>query len=82
MNNTRPKIGAPGYDELSVSVFLRLVSGHGVVSHVYFDNLSIDQGIFPKELKLANVLPMYKNNDPFNNVVFNDNQPVSVLIIL
>ena len=72
------KIGAPGYDEIDASV-LKLVSCHVVVPLVYLCNLSIDQGIFPKELKLANVLPLYKTDDPF---LFNNYRPVSVLSIL
>ena len=72
------KIGTPGYDEINASV-LKLVSCHVVVPLVYLCNLSIDQGIFPKELKLANVLPLYKTDDPF---LFNNYRPVSVLSIL
>ena len=71
------KNGAPGYDEISASA-LKLVSCHVVVPLVYLCNLSIDQGVFPKELKLANVLPLYKTDDPF---LFNNYQPVSVLSI-
>ena len=39
-------------------------------------NLSITQGIFPKELKLAKVIPLYKASDP---MVFSNYRPVSVL---
>ena len=67
------KIGAPGYDKINASV-LKLD-----VPRVYLCNLSIDRGIFPKELKLANVLPLYKTDDPF---LFNNYRPVSVLSIL
>ena len=29
--------------------------------HLYYlCNMSLDQGIFPKELKLANIIPLYK----------------------
>ena len=72
------KNGAPGYDEISASA-LKLVSCHVVVPLVYLCNLSIDQGVFPKELKLANVLTLYKTDDPF---LFNNYRPVSVLSIL
>ena len=72
------KNGAPGYDEKSASA-LKLVSCHVVVPLVYLCNLSIDQGVFPKELKPANVLPLYKTDDPF---LFNNYRPVSVLSIL
>ena len=72
------KNGAPGYDEIGASA-LKRVSCHVVVPLVYLCNLSIDQGVFPKELKLANVLPLYKTDDPF---LFNNYRPVSVLSIL
>ena len=55
------------------------MSCHVVVPLVYLCKLSIDQGIFHKELKLANVLPLYKTDDPF---LFNNYRPVSVLSIL
>ena len=42
-------------------------------------NLSLQQGIFPKELKIANVLPLFKACDP---PVFNNCRPVSVLYVL
>ena len=69
------KNGAPGYDEINASA-LKLVPCHVVVPLVYLCNLSIDQGVFPKDLKLANVLPLYKTHDPF---LFNNYRPVSVL---
>ena len=72
------KNDAPGYDDISTSA-LKLVSCHVVVPLVYLCNLSIDQGVFPKELKLANILPLYKTGDPF---LFNKYRPVSVLSIL
>ena len=72
------QIGARGYDEINASV-LKLVSCQDVVPLIYFCYLSIDQGIFPKELKLANVLPLYTTNYPF---LFNCYRPVSVLSIL
>ena len=41
--------------------------------------MSLDQGIFPKGLKLANVIPLYKAEDP---AIFNNYRPVSLLCIL
>ena len=48
-------------------------------SLVYMINLSLQQGIFPKEIKIANVLPLFKANDPS---VFNNYRPVSLLCAL
>ena len=42
-------------------------------------NLSLTQGIFPSQLKIANVIPLYKSDDP---MLFNDYRPVSVLCVL
>ena len=43
------------------------------------NNLSLTEGLFPAELKIANVLPLYKADD---NMVFNNYRPVSLLCIL
>ena len=42
-------------------------------------NLSITQGVFPHELKVAKVIPLFKSNDP---MVFSNYRPVSVLPLL
>ena len=70
--------GTPGYDEITASAFKR-VSCHVVDQRVYLCNLSIDQSIFPKVLKPANILPLYKTGDPF---LFYHYRPVSALSIL
>ena len=45
-----------------------------VLTHIF--NLSLTQGIFPQELKLARVIPLYKNED---KMLINNYRPVSVL---
>ena len=45
----------------------------------YVYNSSPTQGVFPDELKLANVLPLYKNDDPY---AFSNYRPVSLLNVL
>ena len=72
------KNGAPGYDDINASV-LKLISSCVASPLVYLCNKSLAQGIFPNELKLANVLPLYKADDPF---VFNNYRPVSLLCVL
>ena len=42
----------------------------------YITNLSLIEGIFPSELKIAQVLPLFKNNDP---MLFNNYRPISLL---
>ena len=46
---------------------------------VYIIILPLQQGFFLKELKIANVLPLFKANDP---PVFNNYHPVSLLCVL
>ena len=42
-------------------------------------NLSLTEGVFPHQLKIANVIPIYKSDDP---MLFNHYRPVSLLCIL
>ena len=46
---------------------------------MYLCNLSLNDGVFPAELKLANVIPLYKASDP---MLFNNYRPVSLLCCL
>ena len=72
------KNGAAGYDEIT-AVTLQLVSLHIIERHMYICNLSLNLGIFPTEMKLANVIPLYKANNAY---VFNNYRPVSLLCTL
>ena len=72
------KNGAARYDELSVSI-LKMVSSSVINPLAYLCNLSFDQGVFPRELKLADVIPLYKADDPYS---FNNYRPVSLLCVL
>ena len=49
------------------------------LTHIHVCNLSFTSVIFPAELKLANVVPIYKAND---EMVFSNYRPVSVLPVL
>ena len=42
-------------------------------------NLSFCEGIFPKQLEIANVVPLYNADD---SMVFNNYRPVSILCAL
>ena len=72
------KNGAAGWDDITPHM-LKMIGNS--INHplVYMINLSLQQGIFPKELKIANVLPLFKANDPS---VFNNYRPVSLLCVL
>ena len=72
------KNGAAGYDELSATI-LKMISSSITSPLAYFCNLSFDQGVFSKELKLANVIPLYKADDPCS---FNNYRPISLLCVL
>ena len=72
------KKSAPGNDDMIADILK--ISVDIVKSPVaYICNLSIVQGVFPEELKTANVLPLYKADDP---MFFNNYRPVSLLTVL
>ena len=66
---------APGYDGIS-SKCINPIIDTLVTPLTYITNLSLTEGVFPCELKIAQVLPLYKNNDP---MLFNNYRPVSLL---
>ena len=57
------KDGAPGKDGIT-SLSLKLVSDFIVKPITRIVNLSFSQGVFPNELKIALVSPLYKAKDP------------------
>lgn len=64
-----------GYDGILAKVFK---SSHENCIHplIHVINLSLNQGIFPNELKVASVTPIFKNKEPS---MFSNYRPVSVL---
>ena len=72
------KNGAAGYDEINACL-LKLVSPFIAEPLMYLCNQSLSEGLFPMELKLANVIPLYKSDDSF---VFNNYRPVSLLCVI
>ena len=69
---------APGYDELTTDIIsLSLPCINNPLLHIM--NQSLLQGVFPNELKVANVIPLYKADDPMK---FNNYRSVSLLNIL
>ena len=67
-----------GFDDLN-SMCLKLSSQFLLKPLTHICNLSISQGIFPEQLKIANVIPLYKSDDSMS---FNNYRPVSVLCVL
>ena len=69
---------ATGFDDMN-SLSLKISSEIVVKPLTNICNLSLTQGIFPSQLKIANVIPLYKSDDP---MLFNNYRPVSVLCVL
>ena len=58
---------------------LKLSIEHIVAPLTHICNLSLSEGVFPDQLKIANVVPLYKAEDW---MMFNNYRPVSVLCVL
>ena len=69
------KDSASGWDDLT-SNMIKHVKDSITVPLVHICNRSFVTGIFPSELKIANVVPIYKSGD---EMVFSNYRPVSVL---
>ena len=67
-----------GFDNMN-SMSLKISSETLIKPLTHICNLSLTQGIFPSQLKIANVIPLYKSDDP---MLFNNYRPVSVLCVL
>ena len=69
------KNSSPGWDEIP-TFLLKICSNFYVKPLTYLINKSIEEGIFPNELKLARVVPIFKSGDPSS--IWNY-RPISVL---
>ena len=69
------KHSSPGWDAISANV-VKVTYPCFIEPLAHIMNLSITQGVLPKELKLAKVIPLYKASDP---MLFSNYRPVSVL---
>ena len=69
---------ATGFDNMNY-MSLKISSETLIKPLTHICNLSLTQGIFPSQLKIANVIPLYKSDDP---MLFNNYRPVSVLCSL
>ena len=66
---------AAGYDELPFSIMKQCVETY-VKQLTFLNNMSITQGNFPNELKIARVIPIYKGED---TQLIENYRPISVL---
>ena len=69
---------AAGFDDLN-AMCLKISPQFLVKPLTHICNLSLSQGIFPEQLKIANVIPLYKSDD---SMLFNNYRPVSVLCVV
>ena len=69
------KDSSSGWDCISSSV-VKKTSDSIISPLVHVFNLSIKKGVFPSELKIARVVPLYKSGDPLS---FSNYRPVSIL---
>ena len=66
---------AAGWDDMRANV-IKHIKEIVCIPLKYICNLSLSFGIYPHELKVANVVPIHKAND---DMVFSSYRPVSVL---
>ena len=64
--------GWDGYDAL----IIKQIKDFIISPFTHICNLSITIGVFPQQMKIANIVPIYKSGD---NTLFNNYRPVSVL---
>ena len=69
------KLSSAGWDSISPCVVKSSYNSF-IVPLTHIMNLSISKGVFPTELKVARVIPLFKANDPMS---FSNYRPVSVL---
>ena len=74
---TNLKNSAPGYVEVTACILKLPLPVINALTQIL--NLSLLEGVFPSELKVANVLPLYKADD---NMLFNNYIAVSLLSVL
>ena len=72
------KNGAPGYEEINNKI-LQLSVTPIIGPQSFLCNRSLTEGVFPLELKLANVLPLFKSGE---TMLFYNYRPVSLLCTL
>ena len=72
------KESSSGYDEINAKLLkCSLQYTEHILCHVC--KVSLTEGIFPESLKTANVIPLFKSDDP---MLFNNYRPVSLLCTL
>ena len=71
------KISSPGWDGLTADIIKNNINLF-IQPLIHICNLSFSNGVFPAELKVAKVTPMYKTGD---KMTLNNYRPISTLPI-
>ena len=66
---------ASGYDELPASIMKQCVDSY-IEPLTFLVNQSMQQGVFPAELKIARIIPLYKGDD---KQLIHNYRPISIL---
>ena len=69
------KDSSSGWDELRPNV-MKIIKKSIIFPLLYITNLSFQTGVFPRELKITNIVPIFKAGD---EMVYTNYRPVSVL---
>ena len=69
------KESSPGWDAISPKLLKHILPSI-LKPMVRILNISLEEGVFPDEMKIARVLPLYKSDDP---MIANHYRPVSIL---
>ena len=69
------KLCSPGWDGIQAKIVKSTFHLY-LQPLVHLLNLSLSQGVFPDELKIAKVIPIFKNGD---NMLVNNYRPISIL---
>ena len=72
------KNSATGWDEIN-AMFPKIILNYIKDPLCHICNMSLEEGIFPSKLKIANVLPLFKGEEPSQFINY---RPVSLLYIL
>ena len=69
------KLCIPGWDGIQAKIVKSTFNLY-LQPLVHLLNLSLSQGVFPDELKIAKAIPRFKND---NNMLVNNYRPISIL---
>ena len=64
-----------GYDGIDMCLVKKIIP-HILAPLRHICNLSLEQGVFPDDMKIAKVIPLFKAGDDQN---FSNNRPISLL---